>query len=320
MKKIYLLLLLVLFPLNVLAYSNKVVLGGQNVGIALQSDGVMVVGFYKVNNLLNASKLNIGDYILKVDDIFVNTTDELIDAIEKNVRDSSVKITYRHINKILETNLKLEEVNGIYKTGIYVKDSLKGLGTITYIDPESKIYGCLGHEIIESNSNKKIEIKSGNIFKATVTSITKSSNGSPGTKNAKFYTDKVYGDIRKNVTQGIYGIYNLEIDDDNLIEIEYMDNVKNGQAYIYTALDDNIVKPYEINIIKTDKNSNIKNFYFEVVDENLLNKTGGIVQGMSGSPIVQNNKLIGAVTHVSVDSVSKGYGISIVNMLEEGEK
>ena len=313
-------LIMFLFPIYVLAYSNKVVLGGQNLGIAIESDGILVVGFYKVNNTLNNSKLSVGDYIIKVNDDKVNTVDDLINSIENNVKDNKVNITYRHKNSIKDTILNLEYNNGIYKSGLYVKDSLKGLGTLTYIDPESKIYGCLGHEIIDSNTNSKVEVRSGNIFKANVSSITRSSDGSPGSKNAKFIEDKIYGNVNKNVEEGIYGTYSGQIDNDNLIEINTLDNVNLGEAYIYTSLDDNIVKSYKINILRKYNKSKIKNFYFEVIDDELLNKTGGIIQGMSGSPIVQNNKLIGAVTHISVDSVRNGYGISIVNMLETGEK
>ena len=320
MKK-YIITFLVLFflPIFVLAYSNKVVLGGQNLGIAIESDGVLVVGFYKINNTMNNSKLNIGDYIIKVNNHDISNIDDLINEIEDNVIDNKVNITYRHNNSIKDTILNLEYVNGVYKTGLYVKDNLKGLGTLTYIDPESKIYGCLGHEIIDSNTNSKVEIRTGNIFKANVISITRSSNGNPGSKNAKFVEDKIYGNINKNIEEGIYGKYIGDIDSDNLIEIASLEDVNLGEAYIYTSLDDNSVKSYKINILKKFNKSKIKNFYFEVIDKDLLSKTGGIVQGMSGSPIVQNNKLIGAVTHVNVDSVKNGYGISIINMLEKGE-
>ena len=306
-------------PICVLAYSSRVVLGGQNVGISIQSDGIMVVGFYKINNTFNNSKLSVGDYIVKVNNQDVNTVDDLISVIEKTVDNNKVDIIYRHNNQLKNSTLELEENNGVYKTGLYVKDSIKGLGTLTYIDPETKIYGCLGHEIIESTTNTKIDVRTGNIFKALVTSITRSSNGNPGTKNAKFFSDKIYGTVNKNMEQGIYGSYNGEIDNDNLIDVGNIDEVNKGDAYIYTALDDNEVKEYKIKILKIDEKSKVKNFYFEVDDQELLNKTGGIVQGMSGSPIVQNNKIIGAVTHVSIDSVKKGYGISIINMLKTGE-
>ena len=319
-KKMVVLLAIICFPFSVLAYSSKVVLGGQNVGITIQSDGVLVVGFYKINGTLNNSKLTVGDYITKVDDNDINNINDLVSAIDSDVRDNSVDLTYRHNGDIKTTSLRLEQLNGVYKTGLYVKDSLTGLGTLTYIDPETKIYGALGHEILESTANSRIEVKTGNIFKSLVTSITKSEDSSPGTKNAKFYKNVIYGSIDKNVGAGIYGTYEMAIDNNNLIPVVDADKVKTGEASLYTALDDNTVKEYKINILKVDANSKIKNFYFEVTDPELLEKTGGIVQGMSGSPIVQDGNLIGAVTHVSIDKVNTGYGISIITMLKAGEE
>ena len=153
-----------------------------------------------------------------------------------------------------------------------------------------------------------------------ISSVTKSTNGNPGSINTKFYRDKVYGTINKNVESGIFGNYLESIDNDALIEVASIDEVKLGEASIYTNLYNNDVREYKINILRVDKGNKIKNIYFEVTDEALLNKAGGIVQGMSGSPIVQNGKLIGAVTHVLIDDVTTGYGISIITMLEEGEK
>ena len=203
---------------------------------------------------------------------------------------------------------------------MYVKDNLLGNGTLTYIDPKTKIYGALGHNVIESNTKSRVEIKDGSIFKSVISSVTKSSDGNPGSINTKFYKDKVYGTINKNVESGIFGNYLESIDDNALIEVASIDEVKLGEASIYTNLYNNDVREYKINILRVDKSGKIKNIYFEVTDEALLNKTGGIVQGMSGSPIVQNGKLIGAVTHVLIDDVTTGYGISIITMLEEGEK
>ena len=314
------LLSLLLLPTIVFAYSNKVILGGQNVGIEINTNGVLVVGFYKVNGVYNASRLLIGDYITKVNDKEVNTINELVTEIENNVVDNKITISYRRDNVNYSTILDLEYKDGVYKTGLYVKDTLLGNGTITYIDPESKIYGALGHNVVESITKDRIELRTGNIFKSSISSITKSNDGNPGSINTRFYRNYIYGNIKTNDLVGIYGNYLKEVPSDTLIEIAKIDDVKLGNAKIYTSLSNNEVKAYDINILRIDKSSDIKNFYFEVIDEELLTKAGGIVQGMSGSPIVQDNKLIGAVTHVTIDNVKLGYGVSIITMLETGDK
>lgn len=144
-KNINIFLLLWLMPTLVLAYSNEVILGGQNVGISINSKGVLVVGFYKVNNIYNGSHLLVGDYIIKVNNEDVANIKDLVSKIEKYATNDEVEITYSRNNKEYTTKLKLEKNNNSYKTGIYVKDNLLGNGTLTYIDPETKIYGALGH-------------------------------------------------------------------------------------------------------------------------------------------------------------------------------
>ena len=323
MKKLRFLLLALMIsimPINALAYSSKVILGGENVGIEIQSEGILIVGFYKINNSYNSSNLYLGDKIKKVNGHSVNTINDLVNAIDMYVKDDKVKITYERDGKEYKTNLYLENVNGILKTGLYVKDKLTGSGTISYIDPESKVYGALGHEILESSSNKRVEVRTGYIFATDVINIEKSFDGNPGSKTAKFYYNEKFGSIDKNTMVGIYGNYDVDIDEGKLIEVASIDEVKTGDATLYTVLDGKDVKGYKINILKVDTDSKIKNIYFEVTDKELLEKTGGVVQGMSGSPIVQDGKLIGAVTHVSIDKVNTGYGISIITMLEEGDK
>ena len=320
MKKL-LLLILCLFPINVFAYSNYIIPGGETLGIDIKSDGIMVIGFYKVSGKYNKGSLELrsGDYIIKVNGINVTNVSELTEEIEKNVKNSTVELTFKRKNKIKTTELKLIESDGIYKTGLYVKDNVTGIGTLSYIDPETKIFGALGHEIIESNSNSVIEIRTGTIFRNRITSIDKSVNGNPGSKNAKFEYNTVFGNIFKNTNYGIYGNYTTPLPAKELVEVAGKNEVKIGKATIYTVLDGEEVKPYEINILSINEKNKIKNITFEIADQELLNKTGGVVQGMSGSPIIQNNKIIGAVTHVVIDNVTNGYGIFITTMLEEGE-
>lgn len=319
-QKLNIFMLLWLLPLTVFAYSSEVILGGQNVGISINSQGVLIVGFYKVNNIYNGSHLLVGDYIIKVNNETVANIKDLVSKIEKYATNDEVEITYLRDDKEYTTKIKLEKSNDSYKTGIYVKDNLLGNGTLTYIDPETKIYGALGHYIIDSNTNTAIKIKDGSIFKSVITNITKSTDGNPGSINTKFYRQNVYGDINKNTLAGIFGMYENIPANGKLIKVANIDEIKTGKATIFTSLAQNEIKEYDINILKIDKNSPIKNFYFEITDKNLIDTAGGVVQGMSGSPIVQNGKLIGAVTHVTIDNVKTGYGISIINMLKEGEK
>ena len=317
-KKIIVFFCSILIPLNTLAYSNKIILGGDNIGIKIQNNGVIVIGFYGNNEINNELKL--GDIITKVNGKNISSIKELTNEIEKNVKDNRVNITYLRDKNEYTTDLKLIKENNIYKTGLYVKDTIKGIGTLTYIDPETKTFGSLGHEILESNSNSKINVKNGYIFQSSITDINKSYDGNPGEKNATYNSNNIFGTIDKNTIYGIFGKYQKDIDYSNLIEVADINEIETGDASIYTVLDGNEIKKYNINITKINRNSNIKNINFEIIDNELLNETGGIVQGMSGSPIVQNNKIIGVVTHVVIDKVNTGYGLFITTMLEEGDK
>ena len=157
------------------------------------------------------------------------------------------------------------------------------------------------------------------IFKTKITSIDRSVSGIAGTKNAKFYTNIKYGDITKNTNKGIYGFYSKDISNLESLTVGKYEDIKLGSAYIRTVINNEEVKDYAIEIDRVN-NNDVKNIHFKIVDEDLISKTGGIVQGMSGSPIIQNNMIIGAVTHVIVDKPSTGYGILITRMLEEGDK
>ncbi len=315
--------LLFILPLNVFAYSEYVIPGGENIGIQVNSKGVLIVGFYEVNDqyIGKDAGFAIGDKIISINDQEVETINEMVNAINEKKEATTISVGFLRDEKEQSLDLSLvKDENNVYKTGLYVKDQINGIGTLTYIDPNTKIYGALGHEITEKSTASKFEIKDGKIFKANVTGIQKSTDGSPGEKNARFYKDEVYGTITENEKSGIFGTYTDSLPDKELQKVGTADEIKLGKAVIQTVLKNDEVETFDINILKVDKKIDVKNILFEITDEDLLNQTGGVVQGMSGSPILQDNKLIGAVTHVIVNDSKKGYGIFITTMLEEGER
>jgi len=321
-KKTFLSILLAILcsPINVFAYSDYVIVGGDNIGIELKSKGVMVVGFYKVNNNYVAKEagLEVGDLITSINDETVNSISDLTKEIKNSNGNIKVGYVRNNINKY--TSLKLSKGESeSFKTGIYVKDSVTGIGTLTFIDPNTKLFGALGHEIIDSRTGQIFSVLNGKIYESSVTDIEPSTNGSPGEKNAKVLSDNVFGSIFENTNKGIFGNYIGKIEEKKLYKVAQPNEIKKGEAKILTVLKGNVVSEFSINITKISEKQDIKNILFEITDEQLLDKTNGIVQGMSGSPIIQGDKIIGAVTHVVVDNPHKGYGIFITNMLEEAE-
>ena len=324
---------IIIMPTIVYAYSDKVYIGGENIGIKVNSEGVLVVGFYDVNKSSPGKNagLKIGDVITKVDDTVI---DGITDLSKKFKEKKTLKITYRRNNKEKEAILKLALDDGVYKTGLYVKDSIVGIGTLTFIDPFTNRFGALGHEILEQTTGVKFEIKEGKIFESKVTGIDRSTKSEIGEKNAIDKGSK--NGIKKGdaviTNSGLIGritsVNNFsstvkllttdKINNNELIDIS--SDISLGDAYIETVIKGTLKEQFKINILKFDKESDTKNILFEVTDEKLLERGNGIVQGMSGSPIIQNNKLVGAVTHVVVGSPHRGFGILITNMLKESEK
>lgn len=324
LKKTFVVGLLSLFimPLSVLAYSEYVIPGGENIGIEIHAKGVMVVGLYKVNDTYPATEagLKVGDMITAVDGVTVTSIQEMVDQINQGDH-QSVGIQFVRENEKMDTKLKIyKDDNHVYKTGLYVKDSITGIGTLTFIDPNTKLFGALGHEIIEKSSGQILEILNGKIFTTEVIGVEPSSEGVPGEKNAKFHTDEVTGEVKENTNKGLFGTYTDTMPNKELYKVAQISDIKKGAAKILTVLSGDTIQEYDINITKIDQNQQkVKNLMFEITDEDLLQTTGGVVQGMSGSPIIQGDFIIGAVTHVVVDSPTKGYGIFITNMLEEAE-
>ncbi len=278
----------------------------------------MIVGFYEVNGnyIAKEAGFKIGDKITEVNG---KKVDEISD-MTKNIKENINSIKVERNNKYIDISLNLLKDNtGVYKTGLYVKDKISGIGTLTYIDPGNDVFGALGHEIDESSTREKVEVKDGKIFYSNITGINKSSGGNPGEKNATFNSGIKFGNIKLNEESGIFGHYTKKYNKNDLIDIGTVNDIHEGKAYMYTVVEGNKVESFEININKINKNNKIKNILFEVTDKKLISKSNGIVSGMSGSPIVQDNKLVAAVTHVVVSDPIKGYGIFITNMLEEGD-
>ncbi len=318
---IFLTIFTFVIPNLVFAYSDKVILGGENVGIEISSNGIIIVGFYQIDGKnINNNDIEIGDKIIEVDNLKVTNIDEMVKDMDNSLKDEKIDLTLLRKNKKIKTTLhiKLDE-QGVYKTGLYVKDKITGIGTLTYIDPKTSVYGALGHEIIEGYSNTKVDIKDGKIFSSTITGINKSTSNKTGEKEATLNEDIIYGDINENTESGIYGTYSGVFSNQDLIEVGDIDDIKEGEAYIYTVTNGNTKEKYKINIVNIDYDNSTKNILFEITDKNLLSKTNGVIKGMSGSPIVQDGKIVGAVTHAIQSKNKMGYGIFITTMLEEGD-
>ena len=315
------LLTLFIIPQSILAYSDKIIASGETVGIKLNTNGILIVGSYEINghNSLVEAGLKTGDIIHKINNNEVQTVEEMVDIIS-DCKCDNLKISYIREDETKKTTLPLYKDNGVLKTGLYVKDSVSGVGTLTFIDPETKYFGVLGHEIADTTTGEIIDIKNGTIFDSKITGITRSSEGNPGEKNALLYSDKVEGNVFENTNKGIFGEYTSDIDTSKLYKVAQTDDIEIGDATILTVLDGVEVGEFSIKITSVNETKDkLKNIQFEITDKNLLDKTNGIVQGMSGSPIIQDDYIIGAVTHVVVNNPHKGYGILITNMLEEAE-
>ena len=304
-----------------------VIPGGMPVGIYLETEGVMILGTEEVKNIegmmCEPAKhlLKAGDYIQKINNQKVSTKQELIEAIE-NMKEDEVLLQVSRREEIIDIKLKaVEYKKDEFKLGIWVRDNAQGLGTITYLTAQSE-FGALGHGIHDVDTNKLLEIASGRIYATSIKDIQKGEDGVPGGMEGiiVYNNYNILGTINKNTETGIYGkIKRIEtlFNDQTPIEIGTKTGIKEGAAKIRCSVEGQ-VEEYEVKIEKIDLNTKEMNkgILLEITDEKLLEITGGIVQGMSGSPIIQDDKLVGAVTHVLVNDPTRGYGIFIENMLE----
>lgn len=306
--------------------SRQIVACGIPVGIYIETDGILVVDIGEVvtdNGTIEAPAKGIlapGDYIETVNGLEVATTSELVNAIKNS--GEYAEFTIRRNSEIIPVKIKLcRDKEGNMMIGAWVRDDCQGLGTLTYVDDNGE-FGTLGHAISDSQTGKIVEIKSGKLYTAKIWSVVKGQEGSPGEiiGSINYGSSSYIGEIDENSTIGVYGETNKNVFayvDEVYLNVAYKQDIKKGDAVIRTFVEGE-VKDYDIEITEihySDDYSN-KGIVFEVTDEDLLNATNGIVQGMSGSPIIQDDCVIGAVTHVFVNEPEKGYGIFIENMLE----
>lgn len=309
----------------------KVIPGGQSIGVKVYSKGVIVVGHHriqtsdeKVDSPAEKADIRIGDYIVAMNGKPVNRVQDVAKEVEKS-EDKPIRVTLIREGKQKNTTIQAQKDarENRYRLGIYIRDSAAGVGTLTFYDPEKHVYGALGHVVTDVDTGLPIRVGEGKIVQSNVTSIQKGESGEPGEKRAIFFREnQVLGNIRQNTPFGIFGQMNEAPANGKYqkpIPVALADEVKEGPAKILTVVEGQKVEEYNIEIVHAIKQKfpATKGLIIKVTDPRLLKKTGGIVQGMSGSPIIQNGKLIGAVTHVFVNDPTSGYGTFIEWMLQD---
>ena len=320
------LILIVLLNVNIKAETcNKVYLGGENIGIKLNT-GIEVVGKYEVDTkdgkIAPWKNTNIrkGDVILNIEGIKVNSNQNLLNILKTIKKDTASLLVERDKKQFKTTINIVLSSNNQKSIGLYIKDKLMGIGTLTFVDPETYGFASLGHGIYQNE--ELYSVNNGVILSSTINSIRKAVPGNAGEKNATL-NNQVIGSVFDNKITGLYGkIFKSAVSKKRLIEIGNKENIHLGPATIVTTLTDNVPKEYNVEIIgfETQESSNIKGIKLKITDNRLLSETGGIVQGMSGSPIIQDGKLIGAVSHVIVDNPTQGYGMYIEWMIDDLKK
>jgi stage IV sporulation protein B len=294
--------------------------------------GVLVVGLEEIKtksgktvNPGSDAGLEIGDSILEINGIKVDSAADVRKIVNQIQEEMHLKISRKGKIIYLRLSPVQSAADNLYKIGVWVRDKTAGLGTLTFYNPENNTYGALGHAITDPDTGDLLSIRDGELLSSSVESVKLGIAGIPGEIKGVFYeADEPLGSLKKNTSFGVFGKTYTKIDNpyfQKAISIGYQNEIEEGPAYLLTTLDGNNVKKYKINIDKINHQTKagVKSMVISVVDPELLMKTGGIVQGMSGSPIIQNEKLIGAVTHVFVNDPTKGYGIFIEWMLQQIE-
>lgn len=294
--------------------------GGTPIGIKILTEGIIVVKVQQGSPADNAG-IKQGDNITSANGKKLTSSTELSQIIS-GAKDTEIKITYLRDGKENSTSFipEYSKQEGTYKAGIWIKDSSAGVGTLTFIDPETGIFGALGHPVSDCDTGNLLPLGSGEIVNAVITGCEKGESGIPGELFGSFASNLASGKIIKNCEQGIFGLTTTTPCGEAL-PIAFRPEVKIGKATVLTTVEGTTPKEYEVEIerIVQSPSARSKNIIVKVTDPKLLEITGGIVQGMSGSPIIQDGKLVGAITHVFVSDPTRGYGIFIEDMLKEAD-
>lgn len=312
---------------------TKVIPVGSIAGVKLYTNGVLVVGMSEIEGDDNKkykpyenSGIKEGDTIVEINQKQISSTEDLIETVNKS-QGKDVKIKYIHEEETKECSIVPVKTNGSqYKLGLWVRDSAAGVGTVSFYEPSSKTFGALGHGITDIDTNELINIASGEFVTTRILNITKGESGNPGKIQGTVENQSNIGKIYKNSKFGIYGkvdnLSSLNIDTSKEMDVALREEIKTGKATILCGLDNQKPQEYEIEVEKIYKENNYdnKSMQIKITDKRLLEKTGGIIQGMSGSPIIQNGKFIGAVTHVLVNDPTKGYGVFGDIMLKQSKE
>lgn len=300
---------------------------GNTTGIKLFSDGVMVIDTADVQtksgsvNPAHEAGIAQGDVIKKLDGHSIHSNEQLKDVICR-CRGKSVTVELFRDGEKVKTELKpVKASDGEYKAGLWIRDSMAGIGTLTFYDPQNKIFGALGHGICDSDTNALVPFASGTLMESKVIDVKKGKAGEPGELVGEYNLSEDSGTLSANTPGGIFGTLENSKLTHNLktLPIGRKGSVHTGDAQILSNIAGENVAQYNIEITRIfpDEAADTKNMMIKVCDKRLIEKTGGIVQGMSGSPIIQDGKIVGAVTHVLVNDPTRGYGIFIENMLAE---
>lgn len=306
--------------------------GGNAIGVRLNTKGVLIVAVTDIlgvdgnrHNPAREAGIKPGDSILEINNIKVKDAEHVVKLLNQ-AEDEKIKVVLdrNNINYEIEITPIKSMQDNCYRLGIWVRDKTAGIGTLTFYDENNRVFGALGHGITDLDTGNLLNVDYGKIMNAKIANIEQGEKGNPGEIRGIFYeTDNELGEITKNSSYGIYGLMSDKFIKSNnsnkAVPIGFKEEVKEGKAHILTTIDDDKIEKFEIEIIKlqSQQYSSQKSMTIKVTDKELLEKTGGIVQGMSGSPIIQDDKLVGAITHVFVNDPTKGYGIYIEWMLEQ---